>query len=282
MRRYLCLVSAIAVGGCVNTPSFERVTGVTPKSVVDEIQCELATAKDAIRQKLSPSVKQSPLESWIAVGDLTLQVDEDAQLAPALSHTNLASKTLGIDWGLKLDTQSTRIYTETVTFTIAKLKKDESCANVHRSIALNGDLGLQEIIEMAFLSRDPTDSGVEIGSAGSPQPVIAQHNARPRAFAHAGGGGGGGGGKSSENAFGTTVEFVMTLGVGPTGPTWTFTHFKGPGKLFSGDVTHTQKLVISFANKLGGPTTRAENTARDLNQVMTLQGLSSTLRQLPR
>lgn len=98
--RAAALLASLLVGGCVTTPSFDRISGVTPKTVVDVIQCELAMAKKTLADRPRPI----SLQQWTAVAELSLQVDEQATLTPAFSHTNLAARLLTIDWGLKLDT----------------------------------------------------------------------------------------------------------------------------------------------------------------------------------
>ena len=165
-----CLVAGavcLLVSGCVTTPQFETLSGVTPKTIVDVIECELIEAREKIRNanKRLDKKKQPTLDEWTAVADLTLQVDEDASLAPAFAHTDVVSKSLtrAFDWGVKFNTQATRIYTETVTFKIADLK---TCRRPATRLSLNGNLGLDETIAMAFGTIDQDDVG--IGHPGDP------------------------------------------------------------------------------------------------------------------
>ena len=169
MRAYFVAgLACLLVAGCVTTPQFETLSGVTPKTIVDVIECELIEARQKIRDANKNTVdkkKRPTLDEWTAVADLTLQVDEEASLAPAFTHTDVVSKSLTrvFDWGVKFNTQATRIYTETVTFKIADLK---TCRRPPTKLSLNGNLGLQEVIDMAFGAIDQDDVG--IGHPGDP------------------------------------------------------------------------------------------------------------------
>ncbi len=169
MRAYFVAgLVCLLVSGCVTTPQFETLSGVTPKTIVDVIECELIEARQKIRdanKNTADKKKRPTLDEWTAVADLTLQVDEEASLAPAFTHTDVVSKSLTrvFDWGVKFNTQATRIYTETVTFKIADLK---TCRRPPTKLSLNGNLGLQEVIDMAFGAIDQDDVG--IGHPGDP------------------------------------------------------------------------------------------------------------------
>jgi hypothetical protein len=279
--RSLLVGAPIVLAGCVATPAFERVSGVTPKTVVDVIQCELATAKASLARRPNPIL----LQQWTAVAELSLQVDEQATLTPAFTHTGLVGNLLQIDWGLKLDTQASRIYNETVTFAIDKLSA-KACEGLSPGITLKGNLGLQEVIEMAFLSVDPNNAGATGPFSAAPaapgQPSARQFVApRERGrdamsapapkFAR---GARGGGKAKTEGAFGTSIEFVIVKGVGPGGPTWTLHNFRGPGsKLFTAQRTDTHKVTISFSKE-------GEKGAQDQNQSLKLESLNSSIRSL--
>jgi len=279
--RFPALLASLVLTGCVTTPSFDRLSGVTPKTVVDVIQCELATTKKSLARRPNPI----RLDEWTAVADLSLQVDEQATLTPSLSHTNLTSTLLAFDWGLKLDTQSTRIYSEKITFRIKDLDAS-SCAALHRGITLTGNLGLQEVVEMAFLSVDPNDVGTSGPFSGpaakqgpkksaAPPPLLRQRGfssskSAGRAYARARAKSGG----KTEGDFGTSIEFVITKGIGPAGPTWTLKHFKGPGnKLFTTQRSDTHKVTISFSKQ-------GQAGAERQNQNLKMESLNSNIRSL--
>ena len=240
MRIPFILLSALIASGCVRLPEFETRTGVTPKSIIDVIECELIASRS--------SFAKLKTEKWTAVADLYLQVDEQATLSPTFAHTDVvsASLTRALDWGLKFDTQAQRVYTETVEFAIEKLRDPGGgCAKLAKGISLNGDLGLAEVIGNAFGSLDgPSDDGKDF-----------------RTDAKKGG------------SFGTTIQFVIIKNLNG-GPTWTLSHFKGPGKLFSTQRTDTHKVSISFARGQGE---KAAAAARESNYRLQQQTLPTSI-----
>jgi hypothetical protein len=264
--------AALLVCGCVSTPGFDDVSGVTPKSIVDVIECELITARDRKDRRFQG------LAGWYAVAELSLQVDEQATLTPAFTHTNVVSKSLTqiFDWGVKFDTQSQRTYTQSITFKIGDLQGP--CDRAPGGVSLNGNLGLQDVLEMAATSidskgdkgigystdvssgRDTTGFGTSDSdkkfaptdffkekSESKKEPPVEFFNGQRRGRPGAKAGGGGGGRKKDDNAFGTTIEFTVIRGINATGPTWTLSHFKGPGKMFSTQRNDTHNVTISFA-----------------------------------
>ncbi len=245
MRPFVSILFvAFAISGCATTPRFEKVTGVTPKSIVDVIECELIAAKkkNTLKVAREESLKRMgklprthpvrDLRKFQAVAELTLQVDEQATLAPSFTHTDIVSKTFTriFDWGVKFDSQSHRVYSETVAFSIAAMSDDKnSCEQRRAGISLNGKLGIEEVVDMAFGSIDPDDQGIDL----------------PETPAEGGDGIGRKGG-GSKAAFGTSLEFSVLGAITATGPTWTLVNFKGPGRLFATQRSDTHKVTISF------------------------------------
>lgn len=253
MRQLLSiLVALLATSGCATLPHFDRVSGVTPKTIVDVIECEIIAAKKKNNRRIARETMlrrrgQLPknhvirdLRSYQAVAELTLQVDEQAVLAPSFSHTDVVSKTFAraFDWGVKLDTQVQRTYSETIAFSIAAMSDDkDSCKQLRQGLSLNGKLGIEEVVDMAFGSIDPDDQGID-------------HPADTATLTAESGGGRRGSGTKS--AFGTAIEFSVIGAVTATGPTWTLVNFKGPGKLFSTQRNDTHRVTISFARTKDG------------------------------
>jgi hypothetical protein len=245
MRRIvLILCASFVTSGCATTPRFERITGVTPKTIVDVIECEIIAAKrkntikvardlSLIRAgKLPRSYPIRDLKKFVAVAELTLQVDEQATLAPSFTHTDIVSKTFtrAFDWGVKLDSQSHRVYSETVAFSIAAMSDDKnSCEQRRIGISLNGKLGIEEVVDMAFGSIDPDDQGIDLPEGST---EVGDGSSRK-----------GGGSKA---AFGTSLEFNLLGAITASGPTFTLVNFKGPGKLFGAQRADTHKVTISF------------------------------------
>ena len=246
------------------------------------IECELIEARQKIRDANKNTVdkkKRPTLDEWTAVADLTLQVDEEASLAPAFTHTDVVSKSLTrvFDWGVKFNTQATRIYTETVTFKIADLK---TCRRPPTKLSLNGNLGLQEVIDMAFGAIDQDDVG--IGHPGDP--VTSTNPARPRPDRGLFREGlraqqkrkreQGGEGQERER-----LQHLHRVRGGeiprPDGPVVEPVQFPGPGRLFSVERGDAHKLRISFAR---GPDAEREGSNQNLK--LLLESPSPRFRQL--
>ena len=232
--------------GCVNTPRLDTISGVKPKTVIDVIACELIEA----RQKFPRlQYRNSRDEYWVAVADLTFQVDEQLTLAPSFTHTDVVSKELtrAFDWGLKFDTQAQRIYNESVFFPVGELKTCDHRAG--SGISLNGKLGLVEVIDLAF------------GSIDEHEKELIRFNVDEK----------------KKSVFGTQLQFVVVRNVNSAGPTWSLANFRGPGKLFTAQRGDTHKLSISFAlgNKQnpGAAVDRAKNN----NLLLLQQSLPSTI-----
>jgi hypothetical protein len=231
--------------GCATTPSFDKLTGVTPKTIVDVIECEIIAAKrknaikvardlNLIRMgKLPKTYPIRDLKRFVAVAELTLQVDAQATLLPSFTQTDIISKTFtrAFDYGVRLDSQAHRVYSETVNFTVAAMSDDKnSCEQRRAGISLNGKLGIEEVVDMAFGSIDPDDQGIDLPET---PPDSGDSSSRR-----------GGGSKA---AFGTALEFNLLGGITASGVTFTLVHFKGPGRLFSAQRSDTHKVTISFA-----------------------------------
>jgi len=191
-------------------------------------------------------------EYWVAVADLTLQLDESATLTPSFTHTDVVSTTLTrvFNWGVKVDTQAQRIYNQSVTFTIPQLSPSATCDNPGGfDLSLNGDLGIGEVVGMAFDStRRSKQSGITFTEGGK------------------------------NNAFGESVQFVVTKNVNGLGPTWVLSFFKGPGGLLQMQRGDTHKLVISFAPaKAPSGVAGAAAAAKANNLLLLQQNLPSTI-----
>ena len=197
------------------------------------------------------------------MADLILQVNEQLALAPSFTHTDVVSASLTrvFDWGIKLDTQATRIYSETVVIKVDKLNHPRWCnpnnSNESNGFTLLGNLGLGEVIKMGLGSIDRADTGLTPASG-------------------------------DKSAFGTTIEFQIIKGVNASGPTWKLSSFEGPGKFFTTERNDTHKLTISFSKEADKPTATGEaigkssaaQNATAQNQKLNLQSLNSALRQL--
>lgn len=244
--------ATMLLAGCVTTPEFDHRSGVSPTSVVQVVECELIAAKARYeRLRYRPDKRGS--EYWVAVADLTLQVDESATLTPSFTHTDVVSTTLTrvFNWGVKVDTQAQRIYNQSVTFTLSQLRPNPACDDVGGfDFSLNGDLGISEVVGMAFhaTQRAPGYPGVAFTAGGK------------------------------NNAFGESVQFVVTKNVNGLGPTWILSFFKGPGGLLQMQRGDTHKLVISFAPASApGGAAKAAEAAKANNYLLLQQNLPTSI-----
>ena len=239
--RALGFGAVLALAACAGPPDLNLPEGVTVAQIVDRVQCEVWQAA----QK-NPVLKR---DKWVAVVDLLLQVDDSVGLTPSVAFihplsvvdgTSVAATAAGQLSGARL-----RIFTETLTLQVNNVKERACYPRGDRGIDLTGDLGIIEAVDLAVGSVDRNSA--------------AQF--------------------AEKDAFGQTIQFVLTKNVSNVGPTWTLTHFIGPGGLFGAERVDTHKLVISFAPGVkrkaapGAARIPAIDRARLLNQNMLLQSL---------
>jgi hypothetical protein len=243
------------VGGCVTTPEFDRVSGVTPQTIAKVIKCELIRARtdhvQLVGKDPATGIHTPNFPVWLAVAELTLTVDETATLTPSFTHTNIVSKTVSeaFSWGVKFDTQASRTYNQTITFRIDQLEPDPECAELRRGILLNGSLGLSEAVGMAF-------SAAQLKKFNDNWQF--ERKFAPSSEAKAAGGKGG----AKGDYFGQTLDFAVIKNLNGLGPTWVLTFFKGPGGFGKVERGDEQKLTISFAPYERGSERSAESAAQ--------------------
>lgn len=179
-------VCASVASGCVSTPDLSEATGaehsdIMIKDVVQRVKCELSEAFDK-------KVEQREflwLASWTAHADLTLQINDNAGVAPNGGYTNYLGKTtesagktvlqtaissFGLSASANLNGQAVR--SETVSFTIALdelklwrkqiqkmeagLPPEKRTCYVDGNTGVTGNLGLKEWVNSAFF---PVEAG---------------------------------------------------------------------------------------------------------------------------
>jgi hypothetical protein len=239
VRVFLGILTGAFVIGCTTVPSIEATTGkpTDPPRVTDlvtHIQCEIW---DAVSNKGTNdgSAHELTTRQYIAFATLTVDVTNLEGTSPSLSFitpyltpmTNL-TKAIGGQYN------ATQHRTITQSFTIdltqpaadAKIRCPQGLKEGH---GLRGDLGLELLVNSGlahvsgdeFVFKRPSSNG----------PVKLNALVQP--------------------VFGSTVDFTIVYGISNVGPSWTLTHFKGPGSGTSGllTLTRTEKdtLVISFA-----------------------------------
>jgi hypothetical protein len=270
-RRAKAAILALLIGtlltSCSNIDRFDvpknPVTGTpTLRSIVARIKCELAEmAADDYKYKAFMDAGD-----FVVAIQLSLTVNDDGSLAPSFTYTN---GLFSFNAGAKLGAQREQNFTEQLIWSIKDIRTEMilaqeasrklgrevdsfHCPNVDTNLA--GEIGLVKSAEMAF-----TSEGLNLNTKLS----------------------------GSSGAFGGYVNFVITKNLNAVGPTWTLTHFKGPGGLLGLSEVNTDKLTFAFAERSAtGTIARAAQTVRALsllnsiltNQISTQLG---TLRGLP-
>lgn len=267
LKAILALLIGAFLTSCSNIDRFDvpknPITGTpTLRSIVARIKCELAEmAADDYKYKAFMDAGD-----FVVAIQLSLTVNDDGSLAPSFAYTN---GLFSFNAGAKLEAQREQNFTEQLIWSIKdirtemilaqeasrKLGKEVDsfrCPNADTNLA--GEIGLVKSAEMAF-----TSEGLNLNTKLS----------------------------GSSGAFGGYVSFVITKNLNAVGPTWTLTHFKGPGGLLGLSEVNTDKLTFAFAERSAtGAIARAAQTARAVsllnyiitNQISTQLG---TLRGLP-
>jgi hypothetical protein len=209
LRGMVLVVPAAGLAACSNIPQYDTPSQFTVAHIIDQIQCEVAQAA-----RYFPNPKL-----WWAAIDLTLQVDDSVDLNPKVSFIQplkLAGQSFTFDAGAQLKRERQRIYAETLELQVSRAHA-KACDILKDSFDLTGNLGIVETVRTGVGSYDGSD-GVSFQISDD-----------------------------KKSAFGQTIQFVVTKNVSGVGPTWTFTHFTGPGGLFGAERVDTHKLIISFA-----------------------------------
>lgn len=266
-RTYFALALTIPLMACSNVGHFDvprDATGVpTVKSIIQQIRCELADLADPA---YSHNLTLQKHDFMVAV-QLNLTVNDDGSLAPSMTYSN---GPFAFSAGVKLQASREQNFTEKLIYSMRAIQEEvklsrEISKKLGRSIDpfacpavadtnLAGDLGLRESVHMALTSAD-----LDFGK-----------------------------GLSADGAFGGYVNFVVTKNLNAVGPTWTFTHFTGPGKLAGVSEVNTDKLVFAFAPRSPtdvysgkAPGAKAEALLNQIliNEISThLSGVQSNLR----
>jgi hypothetical protein len=208
----------LAFGGCgipvLDTPN----PGLTVANIVDRIECEIAQSVQD-----HPNLKR---QRWAAAADLYLTVNDSAGLTPTVSFLQPLISHPGTEFSFgasaALKGERTRIYNQSIVLALENFPVSKTNIPLDRApcpqvetFDLAGDLGIKAVIDIGLGSLDTGDR--------------AQFSTK------------------DNNAFGQTIEFVVTKNVSGVGPMWTLVRFNGPGGLFGAERVDTHKLIISFA-----------------------------------
>jgi hypothetical protein len=247
-RAFAALLGLALVGGCSNIDQFDlpknaSTGGPTPKSIVTRLKCELAVlAADNYR------FKDFIDSNHFVVGvQLDLTVTDDGTLAPSFTYTN---GIFSFNVGAKYDISRAQNFTERLFLSIDDIRAQTGgrapndpnfpgpldCPRVDTLLA--GDLGIVRSVEMALFTPDLALISTKLsGTAG---------------------------------AFGGSVNFMVTKNLNSVGPTYTLTHFKGPGSLAGISELNNDKLTFAFAARSATgnspPTAKADSFLNTLIQ----------------
>jgi hypothetical protein len=205
-------VLAVSLSNCAGVPALDLPNkGITVHRIVNRIKCEILQGAEAHEE----------LKEWVAVANLTVQVDDEGSLVPSVAFIHplaAASTSFVFNVGANITADRERIYSENFSVDIGTLRKKKNTCDAYADQPLTGDLGIVETVDLGFHSL----------KAGGPvdfDPV-------------------------NGDAFGETIQFILTENLNGVGPTWTLVHFKGPtGPLVGVQHKDTNKLIISFAPK---------------------------------
>jgi hypothetical protein len=233
MRRFRCLMSAVAVAGCglsagCAVPSFDvprdNYDQPTVTTIIQRIQCEI---RDMVRDD-RPDDPASINRLFLMNGDydvlvaLSLEVDDTGGLAPTVSYvtplvaaatswtfgaTGTLSEARDHTFSENIEISTRQIYSE---WKSGELRHDCPAANTN----LAGDLGLKDFVSMATSSPD-LDETLQGGEKAG--------------------------------VFGGTIQFVVTKSLSATGPSWQLVRFKNIAALGSLSEVNTDKITVAFS-----------------------------------
>jgi hypothetical protein len=202
--------------GCSTLPQFNLAASLSPKNIMDRLQCEIyQAAQEHVLLRDG---------HWGAFATLTFTVDGAAGLSPSLSYVNaLAGATsFVLSGGAVLNRTKKRVFNESVQIDdISQLVPDVCVEDKSENGDLAGNLGVNEIVDLALRSF----------AAGGPVAF------RPK-----------------PDSFSELVQFQLIRNINAVGPIWTLSTFRGPGGLIGASRTDTHALTISFAPPTPSPT----------------------------
>lgn len=189
---------------------------------------------------------------------LSLTVNSSGELAPAFNFPQTSA--LSLNFGAKLARSHEQNFVMNLYYSLSDLRqkllasreiaKRNGHANAYEQCPepptwnLTGSLGIKESVDLAFTAPDRAEKKLD-GTSGE---------------------------------FGGYVTFVVVKSINSAGPTWTLTHFKGPGNLGSLSAVNTDKITFGFAP--GGPDPKlasriASQRVRDILLQLNLNQIQS-------
>jgi hypothetical protein len=223
-KSFICsvFVAALALDACAYPPPFDipTVNGEqTVNPIVRRVECELLdTVRDDYNHR--PFLINGDYDVLV---NLSLDVTDSAGLSPTVSYLNPfsvgmfafggsanlnGSRDQNFSWNLK-QFSLREMYTAW-KYGHRYQNCDSTADTPLGGTPLAGDLGIRE----------------RIATLASSSPDLEQ---------------------SGQQQFGGSVDFVITKAITALGPTWTLTHFVGPGPLGSASRVNNDKVTFAFA-----------------------------------
>lgn len=229
------MLSAFCLGACatvVPEPDLPKdpATGLpTLETVTQRITCELAQTLYASDRNYKVLMSN---DVDVAM-QLSLTVNDTGSLMPSLTYLDLP--TFSFNVGANLTKSREQNYFQKLYFSMRELDQEiryrkqalgqdltRNCPQVDTNLA--GELGLRKSFELAMTSLDRLQwQDVKLSA--------------------------------SDGSFGGYVNFAVTKNFNNVGPTWTLTHFKGPGGLAGISEVNTDRITFAFArgSQVGKP-----------------------------
>ncbi len=227
-------LAASAMQGCAYVPNFDVPNGKynepTAYPIAERVVCEVV---EIVENRTTPTHAAFLWDgNYDVEASLSLDVNDTGGLAPSLSSiVPYSAAATSLVWGATATFSESRDqnFTENIRFNVREAfknwadqhkraeKRGENlppCPQKAADTNLSGDLGIKDIVALAA-STPGLDTGQKLDVG--------------------------------KGAFGGSVQFLVTKSLTAAGPTWTLTHFKGPGGLGSLSRVNTDKLTIAFA-----------------------------------
>lgn len=216
------VVAGLALGGCASIiPSFDIPKGPSGAPTVKSIRLRVVCELEEIAMGTELEQNVSDLEDVDVSVQLTLDVTDDGALAPTFNYT---AGVFSFGTGFKLEQSREQNFTEWLFYNMREIKKRAQTdsgwkKNCEQPIDTNlsGRLGLRESFDLA-MTANPDLNWKETGTSG---------------------------------VFGGYVTFIVKQDLTATGPTWSLTHFKGPGAFGTLSDDHNDKLFFAFTKGSG-------------------------------
>ena len=267
---------ALLLGACATPPALTGIGARAPESpgelppvgaVIRHIECEIAEAMNKVDDD---DVKKFLKYDWVVYATLTIDEQQNEGLTPNLSFihplsaasTNFTAVANGEVTGQQHRNFSQSFALDLDPGSVANTLQSGCKGNAEDKSGISGDLGIRQIIVEGARHRDAGDYQFPI--VGDESNLTQQQKDAIGSITG-----------ELRPTFASTIDFTLVYGITGLGPTWSITHFAGPGN--SGMLNWTRQskdtLVLSFASwqkhvRLLGPADEAQQTQRQVSKAM--------------